>query len=135
MPAHLTLFHHLPPSIEAELRGRLDGATRGVRAPPALIAGLIKLDGGVAFRIESEVLEELRAELADAFHGLLVPQDRAAWRPHVTIQNKAEPRAAAALHARMRAEFAPKPLTIAGLAAWRYRGGPWDSLFERRFGG
>lgn len=133
VPAHLTLFHHLPPSIEPELRRRLGPATRGAKPPPARIAGPVKLDEGVAFRVESEALEELRAELADAFRGLLIPQDQAPWRPHITIQNKVEPRIAAALHARLLAHFAPRPLAIAGIAAWRYRGGPWELAFERRF--
>lgn len=134
VPAHLTLFHHLPPTIEPELRRRLSAATRGIVSPAARIAGVLKLDGGVAFRVESPELEEVRDALADALRGLLVPQDQAAWRPHITIQNKAEPRAAAALHARLAADFAPRPLAIAGLAAWRYHDGPWEPLFDRRFG-
>jgi 2'-5' RNA ligase len=86
------------------------------------------LGEGTALRVESEDLEDIRAELADAFHGLLTAQDQAPWRPHVTIQNKVEPREARALQAKLRATFLPRPLAIRGLALWRYRGGPWDAV-------
>src|SRR5438046_2854697 len=35
LSAHLTMFHHLAPSLEDELKRRLAGETRGVRAPLA----------------------------------------------------------------------------------------------------
>src|SRR5437763_1506429 len=61
VPAHLTIFHALPPSSEAEVRARLAG---GARAPPpsATIAGLMDLGGGVAFRVVSPELDRLREE-------------------------------------------------------------------------
>jgi hypothetical protein len=127
VPAHLTLFHHLPPGVEDELTGRLARATAA--APPrAAITGIIDLGAGTALRVESEELEELRAELAEAFHGLLTPQDAAPWRPHVTIQNKVEPREARRLQQQLRASFEPRPLALKGLAAWRYRDGPWEPI-------
>jgi hypothetical protein len=55
------------------------------------------LGGGVAFRIVSDDLDAIRAELADAFHGLLGAQDAGGWRPHITIQNKVRPKQARAL--------------------------------------
>ena len=132
MPAHLTLFHHLPPGIEAELGRRLAAAT-AAPPPKAEIAGVIDLGQGTAFRVESEALEAIRAEIADAFHGLLIPQDRAPWRPHVTIQNKVEPREAKALQRQLRATFEPRPLAIRGLASWRYLGGPWEAIRSHAF--
>jgi len=133
VPVHLTLFRHLAPSLDAELRRRLSGATRGQRAPQARLAGLIDLEGGVAFRVESSGLEHIRADLADAFAPLLLPQDRAGWRTHVTIANKLAPRAARALLAELRAGFVPKPLAIAGLASWWYRDGGWEAHSRHMF--
>ena len=52
LAAHLTMFHHLPPSLAAELKGQLANETRGVTAPTARIAGLVSLGQGVAYRIE-----------------------------------------------------------------------------------
>ena len=132
LAAHLTLFHHLPPAIAPELRRRLAELVR-TTPPRALAAGLLNLGRGVAIRIESPELEAIRAELADAFAGMLTPQDRAGWRPHVTIQNKVAPAEAKALLAALRAGFTPRPVAIAGLAAWWYRGGPWEPLSRHMF--
>lgn len=132
--AHLTLFHHLPPSCEAELRRRLVEACRAPR-PIARIAGLVSLGRGVAYRIESAGLEDIRAELAEAFLGMLTPQDGAGWRPHVTIQNKVAPETARRLLDQLSKGFAPRPLSIRGLAAWYYRDGPWEWIAGYAFGG
>ena len=93
------------------------------------------LGGGTALRVESEGLEDIRYDLALALHGLLTPQDMAPWRPHVTIQNKVEPREARRLQAQLRAGFAPRPLAIRGLASWRYLGGPWERIKAYTFRG
>ena len=134
MPAHLTLFHHLPPSVERELGQRL--ATYAAAPPPeARIVGVIDLGAGTAFRVESEELEDIRYDLAEAFRGMLTPQDRAPWRPHITIQNKVEPREARRLQERLRATFQPRPLSLKGVASWRYLGGPWEPIRSHVFRG
>ena len=133
LDAHLTLFHHIAPSLAPELKQRLVAETRRVAAPQARIGGIMSLGRGTAFRVESPGLEAIRARLADAFRGLLMPQDQAGWRPHVTIQNKVEPAAARAVKAELEAGFSPRPLAIAGLAAWRYRGGPWEAMSRHMF--
>ena len=133
LDAHLTLFHHLPPSAAPELKRRLNEATRGVRAPRARAGGLISLGRGVAFRIEAPALVALRAELAAAFSGLLTPQDAGGWRPHVTIQNKVQPNVAKLLLGELSRGFVPREVEIAGLAAWWYRGGPWEPLSRHLF--
>lgn len=122
------------PSLEAELKERLRRETRGVKAPRARLAGLINLGRGVAFRVESDELAAIRARLAEDFAGTLTPQDAAGWRPHITVQNKVEPRDAKALLAELSAGFSPRPIEIAGLAAWWYRGGPWEEIGAWRFG-
>lgn len=134
LAAHLTLFHHLPPSLAPELARRLGEATRRP-PPPATVAGVMGLGRGVALRIESEGLAAIRAELAEAFAGLLTPQDAGGWRAHVTIQNKVQPAEAKALRDALAAGFRPRPLKIAGLAAWRYRGGPWELASKHGFRG
>lgn len=132
VPAHLTLFRQLPPSVERELSDRLAAAT--ATAPPrATVAGIADLGEGTALRVESEDLEAIREELALAFHGLLTPQDKAAWRAHITIQNKVEPREARRLQQMLRAGFEPRPLAIRALASWRYLGGPWEPLKTHPF--
>jgi hypothetical protein len=127
VPAHLTIFHALPPSAEREARSRLALLSKEKR-PRAMIEGLTDLGGGVAYRVVSPDLDRIRGELADALHGLLGSQDNAGWRPHVTIQNKVPPKAARALIASLERDFAPRPLGIAGLALYRYLGGPWERI-------
>ena len=135
LPAHLTLFHHLPPGLAAELSQRLRAETRGVAAPTARVMRPYALGHGVAYRIESDGLAQIRARLVDAFAGLLVPQDAAGgWRAHVTVQNKVEPAVARALLTMLERDFRPRPVAIAGLAAWWYRGGPWEPLSRHMFG-
>jgi hypothetical protein len=132
LAAHLTMFHHLPPSLAAELKQRLKEAVKG-RRPRAEAAGLLDLGQGVAVRIVSPELEAIRADLADAFGSLLMPQDKAGWRPHVTIQNKVAPTEARRLRALLSGNFAPRAVTVEGLAVWRYRGGPWEPLSRHIF--
>jgi len=134
VPVHLTLFHSLPPSSQEEVRRQLALQAAG-SAPYAMIAGLMDLGGGVAFRVVSDNLDSIRNEIADHFHGLLGAQDSAGWRPHVTIQNKVPPKSARALLAELERDFRPRPLGIAGLALHRYRDGPWETLARYPFRG
>ncbi len=131
--AHLTLFHHLPPSVVQELCHLLADEARNC-VPQARLTGLIDLGGGVAYRIDCPELADARAAIADRFAPLLMPQDRAGWRAHVTVQNKVKAAEARALRATLEAEFRPRPLVLKGLAAWWYRGGPWEPIAAYAFG-
>ena len=134
LSAHITLFHHLPPSILPELSGRLKRF--GALPPPdAQLSDILLLGRGVAYRVESPGLSAMRDELADAFAGLLTPQDRQRPRLHITVQNKVPPADARALADALRAEFRPRPIVIAGLAAWHYRDGPWEPAMKAMFRG
>lgn len=134
LAAHLTMFHALPPSAEAEA-GRVLAREAATRAPEARVAGLMNLGRGVAYRIVSDDLEAIRRNIADHFHGFLTAQDSQGWRPHVTVMNKAEPAAAKAVLRELEADFAPRPLKIAGLELHRYLGGPWERLGRWSFRG
>ena len=134
VPAHITLFHHLPPSVEPELLQRMAALCRR-KAPAARLSGVLSLGNGVAFCVESAELSAMRAELAEAFHGLLMPQDMAPPRLHITVQNKVPAETARALHRSLGATFRPRPLIIDGLALWHYAGGPWSPLRAFRFRG
>jgi hypothetical protein len=131
LPAHLTMFHALPPSSEAEIRREL-GRHAAISAPRATIAGLMDLGSGVAFRIVSDDLEAIRADLAEHCHGLLSTQD-IGWRPHVTVQNKVQPSVARKLLGKLEKDFRPRPLGISALALHRYLGGPWEPIARYAF--
>ncbi len=134
VPAHLTLFHALPPSAVDEARRQLAIHAAGP-APNATVVGLMYLGGGVAFRIVSDELGFIRSEIAEHFHGSLGAQDSAGWRPHVTIQNKVPPKQARALIADLERSFRPRPLGISDLALHRYCDGPWETVARYPFRG
>jgi hypothetical protein len=127
LPAHLTIFRTLPPSAESEIMQILRTLS-ATPAPAATVAGLMDLGGGVALRIVSTELDLLRSELVDRLHGLLTPQDSSGWTPHVTIQNKVEPRTARELMRELGNRDVGKPLRIAGLGLHRYLGGEWERV-------
>ena len=127
LPAHLTMFHALPPSLEEEARHRLALAGKA-RAPQAIVAGVMDLGGGVAMRVVSDDLDAIRDDLSAGFHGMLGAQDQGGWRPHVTIQNKVSNREARLLVEALEAGFAPRRIGIYGLGLHRYLGGPWETL-------
>lgn len=133
VPAHITLFRQLPGGEAGTIVDRLKAVARGTRAPRVQVAGLRSLGTGVAFDLRSPDLEELRDELAHAWGPLLIPQDRADFRPHVTVQNKVEPREAKALLAELSRDFHPWSFASDGLLLWRYLDGPWELVSETRF--
>jgi len=93
----------------------------------------MSLGRGVAYRIDSPELLAIRARLAEAFGGLLTPQDAGGWRPHVTIQNKVQPAVAKVLMAQIERDFRARAVEIAGVATWWYRSGPWEPLSRHMF--
>lgn len=127
IPAHLTMFHAVAPSAEAELRQILRTLSEG-SPQRASIAGVMNLGGGVALRIASEELDAIRTEIAHRLHGLLTAQDLAGWSAHVTIQNKVPPKEAKALVQALGDSFTRRPVRISGLGLHRYLGGPWETL-------
>ncbi len=135
VPAHVTLFHHLPGAEQDAVQALL--ATQAASVPPFPVqaAGLRFLGRGVAYELHAPELLALRARLARAWAAWLTPQDAQGFRPHVTIQNKAAPDAARALRDAMQAAFAPFAVRAQGLRLWRYLGGPWDLAGEHALTG
>jgi 2'-5' RNA ligase len=135
VPAHLTLFHALPGKAETEVASVLKQACARTAPLRLDVRGLWSLGRGVAYRIESDTLVRLRTELAARFEPWLVAQDRAPFRPHITVQNKADPEEARRLLEQLAAEFEPFDILAEGLLVWRYRGGPWETVARLPFGG
>ncbi|WP_133364967.1 2'-5' RNA ligase family protein [Qipengyuania sediminis] len=131
LDAHVTLFHALPPQVEAELVALLARLSSEYAPVPARLEGLMNLGRGTALRLASPEMLALRAEVAERFHGLLTAQDSHAPRLHVTIQNKVSAAEAKALQAELAGTIAPRDFVFPGLALFRYRGGPWEAV--RRF--
>lgn len=134
IPAHISLFHHLPPArLDALLRLMRDLAAEP--PPAARLTDVMLLGRGVAYRVESPVLCDMREHIATVFEHDLIPQDQGQPRLHITVQNKVEPAEAKRLHASLSVQFRPRALAIAGLAAWHYLGGPWQLAGQVKFRG
>lgn len=132
LSAHITLFHHLPPSCLGELKRELGRITRR-SAPPARIDRLLAFAQGVAFHVESVGLEAIHEALAERFAGVLTPQDAVRPQLHITVQNKVAPQQASATLASLQADFSPRRIAVAGIALWGYRGGPWSLIARYPF--
>ena len=133
VPAHLTLFHHLPGERLGEIRDVLSALAAGQSAFTLAVSALRFLGQGTAYGIESAELETLRAGLAARWQKDLTRQDAQRFRPHVTIQNKTPAAQAKSLFEALDAEFRRFEAGATGLLLWHYRGGPWDAAGEFRF--
>lgn len=131
LEAHVTLFHALPPLVEAELREMLARIVAETAPVSARLEGIMNLGRGTALKLSSPAMLDIRATIASHFRGMLTSQDGHVPRLHITVQNKVSPPEAKALQARLAATVAPRDFAFPGMALFRYRGGPWDSV--RRF--
>jgi 2'-5' RNA ligase len=125
--AHVTMFHHLPGAQLVRIEGHVRRVCESQIPVRVSVTGLRSLGRGVAYTLRATEIEQLRSRLAAHWREDLTPQDRQGWRPHVTVQNKVSPAAAADLLARLSQDFSPFSVTATGLALWRYCGGPWES--------
>lgn len=133
VPAHVSVFHHLPPGETTPDAVSQVLAGLAPRPSTLTVTGVRSLGRGVAYTLDAPGVAAVRAALAGEFEGNLTPQDRQPWRPHVTVQNKATPEAARALLARLAAGFTPFEVVAEGLLLWHYRGGPWELAADLAF--
>ena len=133
IPAHITLFHHLPGPRLRQIEMDLADEARHETRAAARAVRVQMLGRGVAFALDAPQVGEFRWRLAQRWANDLVPQDRQGWRPHVTVQNKADPAEAKALHAELSEGFSPFTFDIEGVSLWWYRGGPWEKVRDVRF--
>lgn len=134
--AHVTLFHALPGAHLDEVRALVTEAARR-EAFDVEVTGVRLLGRGVALTLASADLEALhrsvQRQVVRAFAEAVTAQDRQRLAPHVTVQNKVPPARARALHEQLAAAFTPGTVRGAGLALWRYAGGPWEHLSTAAF--
>ena len=135
VPAHLTLFHNLPGAELDSIAATLRTACAGTAPTSLAVQGPWSLGRGVAYRLHSPDLAAFRARLVGAFEPWLTAQDRAGFRPHVTVQNKADPAEAKALLEQLQHGFEPFEVVGQGVQLWRYLGGPWEAVERLPFAG
>lgn len=129
------MFHSFAPSLLEELRDFLPQIVREFAPPEARISGLMDLHTGTAIALESPELLNLRALIAEHFHGSLTAQDLYEPRPHITIQNKVGKNEARALQARLAPTIEAKRFAFPALELHLYQGGPWDRIKRCNFRG
>lgn len=130
VPAHVSLFHHLPGEERRPITKRLrEIETAGLPSRPVVwVEAPFPLGRGTGFRLQAPVLREMHAKLAADWADWLTPQDRQAWRPHVTIQNKVSPEIARHVLNQLQRGFVPFETEGVSLSLWRYLDGPWERL-------
>lgn len=124
LDAHVTLFHGLPPSVEAAVR-RLLGEMAERPAPEARVSGLMDLGRGTAFALDSPALVALHAEMAERLHGVIQQKDLRPLRPHITVQNKVSVAAARALQAGLAVDLPHSRFRFRGLGLSHWRDELW----------
>jgi hypothetical protein len=134
VPAHVTLFHALPGSEREDIAAVLSERCSEAGALELRLAGPRFLGRGVAIDLACPPLLVLRRALAAQWADRLSPQDRQRYRPHATIQNKAEPSAARCLYESLSSMWTPRVGRGVGLLLWHYRGGPWEPAARFPFG-
>lgn len=121
LPAHLTMFHRLSLAQTTRLKEvSPPGAPVTISFDSPLALGF-----GVAVRVNSTPLQQLRAAAKAAIGGELSRQDGQRWHPHVTVQNKVSPEVARQLYRSMEDRFTARTGAITGLLVWEYLGPAW----------
>ena len=133
VPAHLSLFHHLPGEAASAVVSTVSRCCRAMAPLHLQATGARQLGRGVALTYRSAELARLHADLTTAFRVWLTPQDRQPFRAHVTIQNKVDSDTARRLYDALCVGPLPS-CRIDGVAIWRYVGGPWEPVAVRAFG-
>ncbi len=135
VPAHVSLFHHLPGRELESVKRRLKLLCGQMPPPTIEVTGLRALGKGVAFKLRSPALDAFHDALAEGWDTLLIPQDRAGYLAHVTVQNKVTSAKARSTQAALERSFAPFTTRAIAVEIWRYRDGPWEALGAVAFRG
>jgi 2'-5' RNA ligase len=131
VPAHVTLFHSLPGERAREVKALLVQVAARERRMEIAVDGVRTTERGVAVFLRSLQLHALREALAAEWWPWLTDQDRAGFRPHVTIQNGITAGEAHRTRASAAAGLHLSRIVGRGLHLWRYREGRWED--ERLF--
>jgi 2'-5' RNA ligase len=131
--AHLTLFHNLPDDeyVHQSIKICCDHYSRFKMD----VTEVRSIGNGVAFKIQSDSLMQLHANLQNRFKSFLIPQDQQRLWPHITIQNKVPATVANQLAAQLKMSFEPFSIEAEGISVWEYLNGPWSLLQNHQFTG
>jgi len=131
LDAHLTLFHHLPPT--PAIKQLLESVAANQRIINLEVSGVMKLGRGVAYKIKSDELIRLQNNLEKHWLEWLTPQDKQKFNPHITVQNKVDVATANGFHQELSSSFHTFTAEGIGLSLWEYKGGPWLKIKDYAF--
>ena len=124
----------MPGEHEAVITEILNSACRGRRPIRLDVRGPWSIGRGVAYRLASRELEELRSEVgkrrlgvADAAGSCALPT------PHHDPEQGGPGRRPPLLLERLQLEFEPFDIVAEALLVWRYLGGPWEAIARLPF--
>jgi 2'-5' RNA ligase len=136
VPAHVTLFHQLPGEHAREVKALLSMAAAAQRPIELMGAEAREINRGVAVFFRSPQLLSLRDGLAQEWWPWLTEQDRAGFRPHITIQSGvSRSQARATLREVGSAIQSLRRMQGTGVHLWRYIGPGWEDVRLVRFRG
>eukprot|EP01119_Soliformovum_irregulare_P010612 TRINITY_DN2618_c4_g1_i2.p1 TRINITY_DN2618_c4_g1~~TRINITY_DN2618_c4_g1_i2.p1 ORF type:complete len:442 (-),score=128.52 TRINITY_DN2618_c4_g1_i2:37-1362(-) len=135
IPAHVTLFHALPPSKSSDIESHLKDLARIVPTFQLDATYPILLGNGVGIHMDGEAVQRIRLILATKWKKFLSPQDAQGFRAHVTIQNKVDSGEAEKLFAHMKSTWNGQTGKATGFQLWKYLGGPWEHIRDYDFQG
>jgi 2'-5' RNA ligase len=134
VPAHISLFHALPPQQLDAISTRLREVCADT-SPYRIAFGEPRGTGnGVLLPVTAPPLLAVRAMLADSWRRDLTQQDQQGYRPHVTLQNKVDAARVRATLVALREVELPRSAAAVGLTLWRYLNGPWAHVETFAFG-
>jgi 2'-5' RNA ligase len=128
VPAHVSLFHHLPGDEGDAIDRALLQASRSSNPIPLAFPIVKRTGRGLMLPADAPGLAAIHASLARAFARWLTPQDRQPFQPHVTIMNKADRPAVEAAFADLMFNWSGSSGKGDRLILWRYLGGPWEEV-------
>ncbi|WP_374950674.1 2'-5' RNA ligase family protein [Mucilaginibacter sp.] len=132
LDAHLMLFHQLPAKEESILKD-VDDIVKHYEPILLRVTSLAGIGRGVAFKVQSDELNQLHRQLQTQWQHYLIPQDKQRLWPHITIQNKVTPAENRASLQQLTPEFKPFEITGTGIGIWEYKGGPWEFIRDWDF--
>lgn len=134
LDAHLMLFHQLPPN-ESAILSEIEAIVIEHNLFVLKVSGISSIGNGVAYKVESDFLQQIHKRLQLLWQQWLIPQDKNKLWPHITIQNKVDPSVAKQLLQELLVDFIPFDIQATGLSLWEYQGGPWKHIEDYLFSG
>jgi hypothetical protein len=125
LPAHITLFHSAP----SELLEKLELHRSSV---PVTFSEPVFFGKGFGVKVDCPELKNWRNNLLRLPLDF-TPQDKNLKQLHVTIQNKVSTEQARKDFEQFKESWKKLDSRILGVQIWKYRGGPWELLENKKF--